>query len=131
MRKRAYGTFCEDLFYCIYVVPVSLSPLRERKDDIPLLSIHFIKKFCGALKKDIQEFTPAAIQRMMLYNWPGKVRELQNKIEDAKERFELEYLENLLKISNGNISHAFKMVRRYRVDIYKLIKKYRINFDNS
>ncbi len=155
------GTFREDLFYRIHVVPIYLPPLRERKDDIPLLATYFMREFCGALKKDIQEFTPAAIQRMMRYNWPGNVRELQNKIEhavvmatknvitpedlfgdtdisnhpfhsykDAKERFEREYLENLLKISNGNISYASKMAKRYRADIYKLIKKYRINPDN-
>ena len=155
------GTFRKDLFYKIHVAPVYLPPIRERKDDIPLLSTCFLTDFCEALKKNIIGFTPAAIQRMLLYDWPGNIRELQNKIEhavimtnkdvittediftdtnmlknafnsykDAKERFEREYLENLLKICKGNITSVSKMAKRYRADIYKLVKKYNINTDN-
>ncbi len=155
------GTFRKDLFYKIHVAPVYLPPIRERKDDIPLLSTYFLTDFCEALKKNIIGFTPAAIQRMLLYDWPGNIRELQNKIEhavimtnkdvittediftdtnvlknafnsykDAKERFEREYLENLLKICKGNITSVSKMAKRYRADIYKLVKKYNINPDN-
>lgn len=155
------GTFRKDLFYKIHVVPIYIPPLRERRDDIPLLATYFLTGFCKVLKKDIIGFTPAAIQRMILYDWPGNVRELQNKIEhaiittnkniiatediftsanilkntfnsykDAKERFEREYIENLLKISKGNISTASKMAKRYRADIYKLIKKYNLNPEN-
>ncbi|MEP9412552.1 MAG: sigma-54-dependent Fis family transcriptional regulator [Candidatus Brocadia sp.] len=152
------GTFRKDLFYKIHVVPIYIPPLRDRRNDIPLLATYFLTGFCKVLKKDIIGFTPAAIQRMILYDWPGNVRELQNKIEhavimtdknviatediftdtnilkntfnsykDAKERFEREYIENLLKISKGNVSTASKMAKRYRADIYKLIKKYNLN----
>lgn len=152
------GTFRDDLFYRIHVMPVYLPPLRQRKDDIPLLATYFITEFCKALKKDPLGFSPAALQRMLLYDWPGNIRELRNKIEhaaivanknniepedifperntttnvfhsykDAKERFEREYIENLLKANNGNITNASKMASRYRADIYKLIKKYNIN----
>ena len=153
-----HETFRKDLFYKIHVAPICVPPLRERRDDIPLLATYFLKGFCEILKKDIMGFTPAALQRMVLYNWPGNVRELQNKVEhavimtnknviatedvfagthvlkntfnsykDAKERFEREYIENLLKISKGNVSTAAKMANRYRADIYKLIKKYHID----
>lgn len=152
------GTFQRDLFYKIHVAPVCLPPLRERKDDIPLLAAYFLKRFCDVLKKDIIGFTPAAIQRMVIYDWPGNVSELERKVEhaviianknviatedlfagtnaikntfnsykDAKERFEREYLENLLKVSKGNVSTAAKMANRYRADIYKLIKKYHMD----
>ncbi|TLD41142.1 MAG: sigma-54 dependent DNA-binding response regulator [Candidatus Jettenia ecosi] len=154
------GTFREDLFYRIHVVPIYIPPLRERKDDIALLATYFMTGFCKLLKKDIKGFTPAAIQRMLLYDWPGNIRELQNKVEhavimtnktlitpedlftdvnlkntfnsykDAKERFEREYVESLLKISKGNVTSASKMAKRYRADIYKLIKKYNINTEN-
>ena len=155
------GKFREDLFYRIHVVPIYIPPLRERKDDIPLLATYFMTGFCKVLKKDIKGFTPAAIQRMMLYDWPGNIRELQSKVEhavvmankdiiatedlftsantlknnfnsyrDAKERFEREYLENLLRINKGNITNASKTAKRYRADIYKLIKKHNINPEN-
>ncbi|MDN3510429.1 MAG: sigma-54 dependent transcriptional regulator [Candidatus Jettenia sp. CY-1] len=154
------GTFREDLFYRIHVVPIYIPPLRERKDDIALLATYFMTGFCKILKKDIKGFTPAAIQRMLLYDWPGNIRELQNKVEhavimtnktlitpedlftdvnlkntfnsykDAKERFEREYVESILKISKGNVTSASKMAKRYRADIYKLIKKYNINTEN-
>ncbi|NUN24795.1 MAG: sigma-54-dependent Fis family transcriptional regulator, partial [Candidatus Jettenia caeni] len=74
------GTFREDLFYRIHVVPIYIPPLRERKDDIALLATYFMTGFCKILKKDIKGFTPAAIQRMLLYDWPGNIRELQNKV---------------------------------------------------
>ncbi len=155
------GSFRQDLFYKIHVVPIYIPPLRERRDDIPILATYFMTGFCKILKKEIVGFTPAALQRMILYDWPGNVRELQNKVEhavimanknviatediftgantlkntfnsykDAKERFEREYIENLLKVSKGNVSTASKMARRYRADIYKLIKKYNINPEN-
>lgn len=155
------GAFREDLFYRIHVVPVYIPPLRERKDDIPLLATYFMTGFCKVLKKDIKGFTPASIQRMLLYDWPGNIRELQNKVEhavimtnknvispedlftetnllknnfnsykDAKERFEREYVESLLKISKGNVTYASKIAKRYRADIYKLIKKYNINTED-
>ena len=155
------GTFREDLFYRIHVVPIYIPPLRERKDDIPLLATYFMTEFCNVLKKDIKGFTPAALQRMLLYDWPGNIRELQNKIEhavimtnntlitpddlftntntlkntfnsykDAKERFEREYIENLLKVSNGSAIKASKFAGCSRDQIYKLIKKHKLNPEN-
>jgi two-component system response regulator GlrR len=77
------GLFREDLFYRIHVIPVFLPPLRERKEDIPLLIEHFLKKFRLQMKKEVKRLTPQAMQKLMLYDWPGNVRELENTIEYA------------------------------------------------
>jgi two-component system response regulator GlrR len=77
------GLFREDLFYRIHVIPVMLPPLRDRKEDIPLLADHFLKKFSGQMSKKITGFTPPAMQLLMLHDWPGNVRELENTVEYA------------------------------------------------
>jgi two-component system, NtrC family, response regulator GlrR len=77
------GRFREDLFYRIFVIPIHLPPLRERKEDIPLLVDHFIKKYANKLKKVINGVSAPTIQRLMSYSWPGNVRELENTIEYA------------------------------------------------
>jgi two-component system response regulator GlrR len=77
------GLFREDLYYRIHVIPIELPPLRERKEDIPLLVEHFIKKFSEQMKKKIKGVTPVALQRLMFHEWPGNVRELENTIEYA------------------------------------------------
>lgn len=77
------GTFREDLYYRIHVIPVSLPPLRERKEDIPLLADYFLRKYAIQMNKEILGFKPEALQRIMLYEWPGNVRELEHRIEHA------------------------------------------------
>jgi two-component system response regulator GlrR len=77
------GLFREDLFYRIHVIPVHLPPLRERKEDIPPLVEHFLKKFNRQMKKEIKGLEPMVLQRLMLHEWPGNVRELENTIEYA------------------------------------------------
>jgi len=77
------GLFREDLFYRIHVIPIYLPPLRERKEDIPALVQHFLKKFNDRMKRDFKGVAPQAMQRLMLYDWPGNVRELENTIEYA------------------------------------------------
>lgn len=79
------GHFREDLFYRIYVIPIQVPPLRERKGDIPLLAEHCLKKITkdNKNKKEIKGFTPSALKKLMLYSWPGNVRELENTIECA------------------------------------------------
>jgi two-component system, NtrC family, response regulator GlrR len=77
------GRFRKDLFYRIYVIPVHLPPLRERKEDIPLLVDHFIKKYDGKLKKGIKGISSQTLQMLLSYEWPGNVRELENTIEYA------------------------------------------------
>jgi two-component system response regulator GlrR len=77
------GLFREDLYYRIHVIPIHLPPLRDRKEDIPLLVDHFLETFREKVKKEIKGLTPQAMQKLMLHDWPGNVRELENVIEYA------------------------------------------------
>ncbi len=77
------GSFREDLFYRIHVIPIYLPPLRERKADIVPLADHFLKKFNQQMKREVKGMTPSAMQKLMLYSWPGNVRELENAVEYA------------------------------------------------
>jgi two-component system response regulator GlrR len=77
------GLFREDLFYRIHVIPLRLPPLRERKDDIPHLVDHFLKRICVPMKKDVKGVSPQAMRKLMLHEWPGNVRELENTLEYA------------------------------------------------
>ncbi|HLC40774.1 MAG TPA: sigma 54-interacting transcriptional regulator [Methylomirabilota bacterium] len=84
LRKAvAAGTFREDLYYRIVVVTIYLPPLRERKEDIPLLVDHFVKKFSRIHRKPLAMVTPRALDFLMEYLWPGNVRQLENCIEQA------------------------------------------------
>ncbi len=79
----ALGRFREDLYYRLNVITVELPPLRDRKDDIPLLVQHFLDKYTEESHKGPLILTPAAMDRLMAYHWPGNVRELENVIERA------------------------------------------------
>ena len=74
-------SFREDLYYRLNIVPIYLPLLKERQDDIPLLSVHFLKKYAEEMGKTIKGFTPEAMEKLMKYPWPGNVRELENVIE--------------------------------------------------
>src|SRR5262249_48309325 len=75
------GTFRRDLFFRLQVVEIRVPPLRERRDDIPVLAEHFLKRFVRETGRKIKGFTPAAIKKMVEYHWPGNVRELRNVVE--------------------------------------------------
>ena len=77
------GTFREDLFYRIHVIPLVLPPLKERMEDIPYLVDHLLKKICQQLKKEVTGLAPKAMQMLMQHDWPGNVRELENTLEYA------------------------------------------------
>ncbi len=77
------GEFREDLFYRLKVVPITLPPLRERKDDIPLLVKHFIEKFNREMSMEITNVSPSAMELLMAYGYPGNIRELEHVIEHA------------------------------------------------
>jgi len=77
------GTFREDLYYRISVFPIKLPALRERKEDIPLLAAHFLKKCNEQEGKEVEGISSDALDLLMAYNWPGNVRELENAMERA------------------------------------------------
>jgi DNA-binding NtrC family response regulator len=77
------GRFREDLFYRLHVINIYLPPLRERKEDIPVLANHFLQKHSDENRKPDLELTADALDLLMEYNWPGNVRELENVMERA------------------------------------------------
>jgi DNA-binding NtrC family response regulator len=82
-RMVTDGSFREDLFYRLNVIPVTLPPLRERRDDIPLLVQHFLQKLSADLGRGPATMSQDAMRRMMAYHWPGNVRQLENVVERA------------------------------------------------
>jgi two-component system response regulator HydG len=82
-REVASGRFRQDLFFRLHVLPVKLPPLRERREDIPLLVHHFVAKLAPKTNPRVRAVSDAALGRIMAYHWPGNVRELENAIEQA------------------------------------------------
>ena len=80
-EEVARGRFREDLYYRLKVFPIRLPPLRERRDDIPLIAAHFLTRYCAEIGKPIGGFSQQAMELMTAYNWPGNVRELQNEVQ--------------------------------------------------
>src|SRR5580700_7340548 len=75
------GTFREDLYYRLNVVPINIPPLRQRREDIPFLALHFVQKLSKDLGSRAKDISPGAMDRLLEYSWPGNVRELENTIE--------------------------------------------------
>jgi transcriptional regulator with PAS, ATPase and Fis domain len=80
-KMVAEGKFREDLFYRLNVLPIVLPPLRERREDIPALTQHFLKRFSREKNVDVPELSPAVSEALARYSWPGNVRELENTCE--------------------------------------------------
>lgn len=91
------GKFREDLFYRVNVFPIYIPPLRERRNDIPLLADHFIEKFNRVNKSKIKRITTSALNMLMVYSWPGNIRELENCIERA------------CILSTDNVIHSYNL----------------------
>lgn len=87
------GTFRDDLYYRLNVIPLFLPPLRERAEDIPLLTEHFIRKISEQSGKEIRGITRSALEVLMSYKWPGNVRELENIIERMITLMETDFIE--------------------------------------
>jgi DNA-binding NtrC family response regulator len=85
----AAGRFRDDLYYRLNVVPIYLPPLRERREDIPLLARHFLVRYCEENRREAPDLPPAMLKVLMSYEWPGNVRELEN------------YIERVVVLSNG------------------------------
>lgn len=145
------GTFREDLYYRLNVVNITIPPLRERTDDIPILVNYFINKYCTSMSRDIITIDTAALKRLEEYDFQGNVRELENMIERAivigndKEirlkdlpiekdiisnsieslvELEKQHILQILKKYGWNISRSAKALKVDRVTLYNKIKKY-------
>jgi two-component system response regulator AtoC len=152
----AKGQFREDLYYRLNVVNIELPPLRERREDIPLLAQHFLKKFALENKKEVTDFSPEATDFLLRYDWPGNVRELENAIERAVilakkpvieiddlpqqtllghpisleknlRQVEKNHIVNVLTQTKGNYTEAAKVLGISRMTLYNKAKAYRIN----
>lgn len=120
------GTFREDLFYRLNIVPIYLPPLRERIEDIPALAYHFLNRYARENGKNVTSISNKSLQLLMLYNWPGNVRELENAIERAviitkhstitPELLPLKLQENLM--DNGKIL-KYKEAKKMAIDSFE------------
>ncbi len=119
------GTFREDLFYRLNVIHIVVPPLRDRRDDVPLLVSHFLARFTAANNSAIAEVSPAALRALMDYSWPGNVRELENVIERLvvtvqRSVVEVEDLPSEIRVHDA-VAFRPKRERRRTVsdDLYK------------
>ena len=156
--ELAAGRFREDLYYRLNVVALTLPPLAERREDIPLLANNFLSLLAGKYRKAVNGFAPEALELMVAASWPGNVRQLYNMVEqsvalattpiipvslaqqaiqnqqaefasfeDARRRFEREYLTQLLKITEGNVTQAARLAKRNRTEFYKLLGRHELD----
>jgi two-component system response regulator AtoC len=151
--------FREDLYYRLNVVNVELPPLRERKEDVPLLAQHFLNKFASENRKEVSGFSPDALEFLLDYDWPGNVRELENAIERAVilaknslitvddlpqenlslgysigskksiKEVEKEHILNVLRKTGDNYSEAARILGISRMTLYNKAKEY--GFDSK
>jgi len=147
------GAFREDLYFRVNVVTIQIPPLRERREDIPLLAGHFLNKYALQMNRPFRELDPAALDLLVRYDWPGNVRELANAIEralvvgtppavraedlplrlsrqendvagDALVDVERAHIAKVLEQERWNITHAAEKLKIDRVTLYNKIKKY-------
>ncbi len=154
----AAGTFREDMYYRLKVVSLSLPPLAERREDIPLLAMHFLTRLVEQYHKKINGFAPEAMELLVTSAWPGNVRQLSNVVEqtvalstapiisltmvqnaihhqteafssfeEARKDFERDYLAQILKITDGNVTHAARLAKRNRTEFYKLLQRHQLD----
>lgn len=149
------GTFREDFYYRLNVFSITVPPLRERHDDIPLLVEYFLRKFSQSMNKPLKRVSPQAMRLLSNHDWPGNIRELQNAIEravlvcqtDAIETGDLplqrsdgirhvdekslagverEHVKAVLDEAEWNISRSARLLGIDRVTLYNKIKKYEL-----
>ena len=93
MKEVKCANFREDLFYRLNVIPIQMPPLRNRRNDIPLLARYFLHHFAAEQETPAQRFSSEAMRRLLDYSWPGNVRELENSIEHAAVLAKGNYIE--------------------------------------
>src|SRR5262249_47541653 len=122
------GAFRQDLYYRINVFPLAMPPLRERRDDIPLLAHHFLLKHRDKVGKHVEGFSPAAMQKLYAYHWPGNVRELENKVHHAlvlAQSDQIQPEEIQLEVSGGaragvmDLGRPFRELKREVIDAFE------------
>lgn len=145
------GSFREDLYYRLNVVNIHIPPLRDRREDIPLLVEFFIKKYCHSMNRPPVTIEPAALKQLERYAFPGNIRELENMVEraivigngrkitpkdlpikpedkepeyESLDDFEKSFIQKILDKYDWNISRAAKALKVDRVTLYNKIKKY-------
>jgi two-component system response regulator GlrR len=155
--EMAEGRFRSDLFYRLNVVALRIPSLAERRDDIPLLAIHFLRALAERYRKEVNAFAPDAMELLVRAAWPGNVRQLLNVVEqavalststvipatliqsainefedivpfdEARRRFEHDYLARMLKLTGGNVAQAARLAQRNRTDFYKLLQRHSLD----
>jgi len=158
-EEIAAARFREDLYYRLNVATLTLPALAERRDDVPLLATHFLRTLSDKYSKTIGGFAPEAMELLVGAPWPGNVRQLYNvveqavalstaavipaglvqnalrddqrmdSLEEARARFERDYLARALRITGGNVSHAARLARRNRTEFYKLLQRHHLEPD--
>ena len=146
------GSFRPDLFYRLHVFCIDLPPLRERKEDVPLLVQHFLDKFCMATNRPVPQVSQQAMDLLMNHDWPGNVRELENAVERALvvsraaeikpadfsfqfqtlaaaggrtlDDVERAYIVRILQETNRNLSRSARILDIDRTTLYNKIRKY-------
>jgi len=148
------GTFRPDLYYRLNVFAINIPPLRERREDIPLLADYFLRRFCASTNREPPHLSPAAIDALMAHDWPGNVRELENAVERALvvgrngeigpahfalgvraeslasggrtlEEVERTHIEKVVAECDGNLSRAARVLEIDRTTLYHKLKRYR------
>jgi len=146
------GTFRPDLYYRLHVFCIDMPPLRDRREDVPLLASHFLNKFCMATSRTVPRLSPEALQVLMNHDWPGNVRELENAVERALvvcrgpeirpadfsfqfqtnempggrtlDDVERVHIERILRETNHNLSAAARVLSIDRTTLYNKLKRY-------
>ncbi len=147
------GTFRPDLYYRLHVFTINLPPLRERREDIPLLVQHFLRKICESTNRSVPKISDAAMQLLVSHDWPGNVRELENAVERALvvgrngeigpqhfalgmkmetiscgrslEEVERAHIERMVDECEGNMSKAARILGIDRTTLYAKLKRYK------
>jgi DNA-binding NtrC family response regulator len=146
------GAFRPDLYYRLHVSCIDLPPLRDRRDDIPLLVDHFLNKFCMATSRAMPQISAEAIEVLMRHDWPGNVRELENAVERALvvgrgpeirpadfsfqfqadepkggktlDDVERSHIEHILRETQHNLSRAARILDIDRTTLYNKLRRY-------
>jgi len=126
-RNVKAGKFREDLWFRLRVVPVRLPPLRERREDVPLLVEHFVRKHALRLSRPPLQPDGAAMKALLDHPWPGNIRELEHAIERyrrARDVWERKFFEDLLREAGGSVGKAAELAGIHRSTLYEKLTRY-------